>query len=445
MKTPWACRALDATLQHTNYVYTGYNQFDTQTFYEERILIMSDKNQDKAKNIVKEMIDAEMKDLKVDIKAKAEKFEADNAKVLEENKTLKAQLDSLQGKTLKMANNGGGETEYVFRGYNTQNPSRNFQVKCTTSEAKEVREALVKAIGGSTQASYSIPEKYGNSLLGLAELQSFALQHARVIKFPGEIMKLPTKATRGSVDAQAFGSSNTGASTALGQLTWTIDKRVGAYEQVYNNILKLSNFDVLGDFVEPMISEAIGQNLDSEMFGADSSGSFEFTGSVLGGGTVGHDLDVGAGYGAGDITFAAINDVEFALEIERGLGNPVWCLPRAAMKQIASLRADAVTAGDGKGAPLFDRKLSDKTPYNINGYPVYIVPAIGAAPEDDDLIATLLDPKHYILAVNTNMVIQINPWVEMKEGITQIIGYITADGQLDASTAASNLVCNVTS
>lgn len=386
-----------------------------------------DKNKEKLQGIVKEMIQEEYGKELDEMKDRAEALEEANAKALEENKELKTKYDELQGKTMNFISNATGKKEeYVFKGYDVNRPTRNFKVKCSKEVGDEVNEQITKALTSSNTGAYAIPTEYSSSLLGLAELQSYALSRCRIIRFNGSSMKIPAKGTRASVDAQAFGTANTGASTTLSQLTFTIDKRVGSYEVLYNDVLKQSNFDVVGEFVEPVMAEAIGQNFDGEIFTKT-----EFTTDIVSGGTSGATFS--GTIADGKITYSKLIDTEFAVEQERGV-NPEWVMPRGVMKYIRKL-------ADDNNQPIWDRAMegaaAGATGGTLLGYPVFIVgtDAIGASPSDGEICVAFGDPKRYIIAMNDSLTFQVNPYVEMKEGKTQFIMYAVADGNIEAATA----------
>jgi HK97 family phage major capsid protein len=370
------------------------------------------------KGVLKELVTDEIGSDIEDLKAKAEAAEEANAKVLEDNKELKTQLDTMQDKAFKLAQNTG-EVSYIFKGYDTTQPTRNFKIACSKEVGDEAAGIILKALTNANTGAYAIPTEYSSALLGLAELQSYALSRCRIIRYPGEVLKMPAKGTRATVDWQADGTANAAAATTLAQLTFTIDKRVGGYETIYNNVLRQANFDVVGEFVEPVMAEAIGQKFDGEMFGKT-----EFTTDVLAGGTEGATFS--GTIGSSSITYAKLMDVEFSVEQERGV-NPEWCMPRGVFKYVAKLV-------DDQSHPIFNRDLTGATPYMIDGYPVHIVPAISASPANGKMALAFGDPKRYIIAINQDVIFEVNPFVEQKEGKTQFIMHATADGNIEAAT-----------
>jgi len=369
------------------------------------------------KGILKELITDEIGSDIDALKEKAAVAEEANTKLLEANTELKTQFDATQEKTFKLQQNTGDNT-YVFKGYNTSDITKNFKVACSKEVGDKVVETITKALTSANTGAYAIPTEYSSALLGLAELQSYALSHCRVIRYPGEVLKMPMKATRATVDAQAFGTANTAAGTTLGQLVFTIDKRVGGYETIYSNVLRQSNFDVVGEIVEPMMAEAIGQNFDNEMFEKT-----EFTSDITSGGTTAATFS--GTIGSTSITYSGLMDVEFEVEQERGV-NPEWCMPRGVFKQVAKLR-------DDNNNPIFNRDLTGSTPFMIDGYPVNIVPAISATPADGSIALAFGDPKQYIIAINQDTIFEINPYAGMKEGTVQFIMHCTGDGNITSA------------
>ena len=355
------------------------------------------------------------------IKAEAEAQKEENVKLLESNTELKAQFDAWQEKSLTL-NQNTGEHKYIFKGYDVSRPTRNFKIDCSKEIGDKVADTITKALTSANTGAYAIPVEYSSSLLGLAELQSYALSRCRIIRYPGEVMYMPVKdeSNRATVDAQAFGTANAGAATALAQLTFTINKRVGGYEVVYDNVLNQANFDVVGEFVEPLMVEAIGQNFDGEMFGKT-----EFTTDVLSGGTEGATFS--GTIGDSSITFSKLMDVEFTPEQERGI-SPEWVMSRGVFKYVAKIV-------DDQSRPIFNRDMTGPTPHTIDGYPVYIVPAISATPANGAMALAFGDPKRYIIGMNDNLTFKVNPYAEMKEGKTQFIMYATADGNIEAASA----------
>ena len=386
--------------------------------------------EDKQKELlgtIKEMV-TDMKNSSVENKAAIEALreaeevrkEAD-AKRLEEDAALKARLDAMQEKRMTL-NQNTGEGKYIFKGYNISKPSKNFNIDIDKSIRDEAAANMVKALTSSNTGAYTVPVEYSSALLGLAELSSVALQKCRVMNVNTTSIKMPVKGTRATVDSQAFGTANAGAATALAQLTFTIDKRIGAYEVIYNDILADSMFDVVGMVVEPFIAEAIGQNIDGEVF----VGATEFTTDCMNGTAYATASGVSATQAL--VTFANITTMQNTLERERGLVGQ-WFGSRLTKNLIDKLV-------DTYGLPVYANvPITDGLAMRVLGSEFNIVPAMSASPSDGEPLLYYGDPSHYIIALRQGIVFEVNPYITMKEGTTQFIGYARADGNIDNAGA----------
>ncbi len=389
----------------------------------------------KLKGIIKEMRESEPNEKIVAIETKMAEADEANVKTLEENTAMKAQLDSLQGKLVTMKQNTGINT-FLFRGYNPV-LSKNFGATLTSDEANQVAKVMIKQANGKRDGdifneatmkvfdgSNAIPVQYGNAVMGLAELSSVALSYATVIQADAPVIKLPTKGTRDTIDSQASGTTNRAATSTIGQLTWTIDKRVGNYIEVRNDQLDDANFDIVNQIIVPFQAEAIGQNADDEMFNGT-----EFTSSVM---DVTASVDSTGTQPA--MTFANLNTMFYALEWERILGDPKWFGSRAALKDISALT-------DTSGRIIFQQvPINGRPSETLMGAQYVVTPSIANAPTDGKIRLAFGDPKHYTIFLRgSSFVSMVNPYIKMKEDITQFIAKARMDGNVsDHATAASS-------
>jgi HK97 family phage major capsid protein len=375
-----------------------------------------ENKKEELKGLLKEVItDVVGKDIDK-IKADAELQKEHNTKVLEANKELKAQLDLLQNKGVTLRQNTG-DHKYIFKGYDVARPARNFSMDCPKEVGDEVSKYFIKALTEANTGAYAVPVEYSNALLGLAELSSVALAKATIYSLGTNSLKIPIKADRATVDHQAFGTANADSAITLGQLTFTIDKRIGDYTSIYNDVLADQNFDVVGQLIEPLVAEAIGQEMDNQMF----QGS-EFTTTVYSTGlnavTVSGSVAIAAA-----ITYANLVTTAYYIELERGL-QPQWFMPRGALKDVVALT-------DTYGLPIFNPvPISGSPTGTLLGYPINITPAISNTPATAAMRLCFGDAKKYIIALRQGVVFQVNPYVQMREGITQFVGYARADGNL---------------
>jgi len=396
----------------------------------------TDKSKEKLielKGVVKEVMQ-EMPNEKVEaLEAKMAKTEEANVKTLESNTELKAQLDSLQGKMITMKQNTGVNT-YLFNGYDPD-LSNNFKSTLTTDECESVAKHMLElvkekkdgALLSAFDAADAIPVQYGKAVMGLAELTSVALTHANVVQAEAPVIKLPTKGTRDAVDSQTSGTANTEGQSTIGQLTWTIDKRVGNYIEIRNDQLDDANFDIVNQIIVPFQAEAVGQNADDEMFNGT-----EFTTSVSG---VTASIDSTSAVDiAAAITFANLNTMFYALEWERILGDPKWFGSRAALKDVAGLV-------DDQNRPIFQQvPILGRPSQTLMGAQYVICPSISNTPADGAIRLAFGDPKHYTIFVRGGtFVSMVNPYIKMKEDVTQFICKARMDGNVsDHETVTSS-------
>lgn len=375
------------------------------------------------KGLLKEVLqDVKLDDSKVaDIAIAKEQ----SAKALEENKTLKAQLDSMQGKLITL-NQNTGTKNYVFKGYD-MNMRRNLVMDVSEDLRNSEAKKLIKALTEANTGAYATSVEYGNALLGLAEVSSVFLSKARVLMSGSPIVKLPVKGTRATVDAQAFGTANAGAALDLVQLTFTVDKRIGGYEVLNNDLLADQTFDVIGQWVEPAIAEGIGQNIDGEVIKKT-----EFTTDLAAGATAGVTVS-GTVAMAAAITYANLNTIRFTPELYRNL-KPEWFMSQGAFAACAAL------TGTTNDHPILNAvPISNGVSYQLLGYPVNITPAMLNVPGTGNIRIAFGDPKQYIIVLRGGIEVIWNPWVSAKEGQTQVISWARADGNIVASAAWATL------
>jgi len=351
-----------------------------------------------------------------------------NAKLLEEYGEMKEQMEKAQGQLITLNQNTGSNT-FRFKGMNALDTTKNFKIDVSEEVAEKFAadtiEVMKAAYTSANTGAYVIPAIYGSSLLGLAELKSVALAKARILKVDAPVLYLPAKGTRATVDSQAFGTANTGAATTLGQITWTIDKRVGGYQEINNDVILDGMFNVVDEWIIPTIAEAIGQNADDEMFNGTqfTSSISDVTDAITASGTT---------LIAAAITFANLNKMFYHPEWERGL-NCEWFGSRAAMKDIAALT-------DTYGYPLFQQvPINGRPSTMLMGAQYNVCPSIANAPADGAVRMCFGDPSQYIITLRGGNSPFVNPYIKMKEGILQVGMYARMDGNIaDHATASSS-------
>ncbi len=353
-----------------------------------------------------------------------------NAKILEENVDLKAQMDAMQDKEFKSSGKFGDAT-YKFQGYNTDF-NKNFKATLTVDEAEQVGKAylgmLEQAQGKTIDFSTIMPASFGETLLGLAELSSSALNTMQVKPITAKTFTPPVKATRETVDSQAPGTARTSTSITAGKLTFTIDEIIGDYVDVLRTDIRDATVDLVNDWIVPMQAEAIGQYVDAEVFNGTNSkyttSIVDVTASVTPSGVVNT---------AAAITFANLNTMFYALEWERGILDPKWYGPRAALKDVSALV-------DTYGQPIFQQvPINGRPSQTLMGAQYVITPKIANAPANGAMRLCFGDPNQYIIVTRGGVENLVNPYILMKEDTVQFIANFESDGNVaDHATASSS-------
>ena len=142
---------------------------------------------------------------------------------------------------------------------------------------------------------------------------------------------------------------------------------------------------------------------------------------------------------AAAITFANLNTMFYHVEWERSLGDPKWFGSRAALKDISGLRADAVSANDGKGLPIFQQvPINGRPSQTLMGAEYVITPTIANAPNNSAMRLCFGDPSHYTIVLRGGLTNLVNPYIMMKEDVVQFIAKIRSDGNVNDNATASS-------
>ena len=384
--------------------------------------------QEELKGLLKESIQEQIGAKLDEIEAKAATAEETNAKALEALPELKTQLESLQGKLITMNTNNAGVQTYQFKGYNPD-LNKNFKGVFTHDEAERVAKAYLSAAQGKViDFASEMPESYGSTILGLAELSSSALSNMVVKPIDARSFKAPVKDTRETANAAAPGSARTTTSITSATVTFTIDQMIGSYVDVLRNDIRDANVDLINGWVIPMQAEAIGQYVDAEVFNGTNS---IFTTSII-------DVTAavtasGAVLTAAAITFDNLNTMFYHVEWERGLGDCKWFGSRAALKDISGLV-------DTYGLPIFQQvPINGRPSQTLMGAEYVITPVIANAPAANAMRLCFGDPNQYIIVTRGGIENLVNPFILMKEDTVQFIANFESDGNVaDNATAASS-------
>lgn len=362
-----------------------------------------------------------------------------NAKMLEENTELKARLDALQGKILTLNSKTVSPIKVMYKGYNPED-SKNFATMLNKDEANAVAKSVITMLQSTTEqkgwtqkafdATYAVPTIYSNVIAGLAERNSVALTYMNVMQTSAPIVKIPVKGTRTTTtNATSPGTANAAATPTIGQITFTVDKRIGSYIDVYQSNIDDASFDFVNQWIIPSQAEGIGQYIDDEVFNGTNS---EFTSALDEvANSTGVTITTGASAVASAITFANLNTIYNGLAWDRGITNPMWFGSQGAFKDIMGL------VGTANDHPIFLDSLTASPTKGIFGCPYIVTPALLNAPADGKFRLIFGDPKHYTIMLRGGLEHLVNPYILMKEDTVQFIARMRGDGNITDSATAS--------
>jgi HK97 family phage major capsid protein len=401
-------------------------------------LQMSDKKLTEAANgLIKEVVNAELKQLGVDIQGEVEKRFEDRCKAIEDaNTELKAQLEAAQAKARTHVDKAAGTV--LFKGINPTT-SRNFKTVVAPDMMEQITSAYVKMIStpGMTMSkafdgSNMIAPEYANALMGLAEYSSVGLSRMRVFTPKKDIFYAPVKGTREAADAQAEGTANTGSSITASKITFTIDTHIGSYIDVLVADVDDCDIDFVRDWIIPAQAEAIGQYVDDEIFNGTNS---IFTSSVVDATTTQVTFSSAANISSNNpMTYVNLLTMWNGLD-EKRMVKPVWFGNQKAYGYVL-----AMTGGStGNDHPIYYQDLNAAPTKQLFGAEFVFTPAIAGAPADGAMFLCYGDPMQYGIALRGGAKNMVNPYILMKEGKLQFISNLRADGNiLDHATAASS-------
>lgn len=166
------------------------------------------------------------------------------------------------------------------------------------------------------------------------------------------------------------GSAIASGQVVLGQETLTL-KKLGAIVTFTSELLEDTEIDLIA-FVGSRVAEGFAQAEDEAFFKGDGTSTYgSFTGLL-------EASDVNEVTMTGT-TFASL-DAEDLLDMidatpSGALANAKFYMHRTVLSLVRKLREDAITAGDGAGAYIY-QSPADKGPATLWGYPIVLVEAM---------------------------------------------------------------------
>jgi len=365
------------------------------------------------KGLLRELMDEET--AKKEIAKKDEAY----AKLLEENKALKEleeKRKNAKGKNVKLNTPTGESVDFIYKGWDLRNQCADLTIASEETKneiAKFSIDMITKAsLGEGNTGAYLVPDSYENTIMALARLQSIALQECRIFNISRDVLKIPVESTNTAVDIQAFGTANTESDPVLSQITLDM-KRIGNYSEIYNDLLEDSVFDI-SSWLASMGAEAIGMEIDNNVLGSGTG----FTGNAL------TDAGSTVTVGTSASTIADLSYNHFSLAVAELSENQVG----GAKFYMNKIGAHYVrTQKDDNNRPIFQLPTADNAG-QLYGYDVRLSDKITGAPATTDPFVLFGNLKNYALGIRKGMEFQINPYIKMKEGISQFILSARVDG-----------------
>ena len=373
-----------------------------------------ENKREELKGILREILTEEKDQAGIEAK------EAAYQKLLEENKALKeaeAKRIASPGKIVSLDTPEGKTVDFIYKGYDLKRQCKDLTIKDESTResiAKFTIDMITKAsLSEANTGAYLVPDEYENTLMALARLESLALQKCRIFNISRDVLKIPVEATGTSVNAAAFGTANGESDPTLGLKTLDM-KRIGNYTEIFNDLLEDSVFDITS-YLASMNAEAIGQSIDNNVFGSTGT---SFTGNIL------TDAGSFATVGTSASTIANVSYTHFSECISKLASNKIqgaeWYINRLGLHYVRILTDESDR--------LIYMMPSGTQPGGIYGFPVNSVEVITGAPATTKPFVLFGNLKNYALGIRKGMTMQMNPYIKMKEGITQFVCHTRVDG-----------------
>lgn len=235
----------------------------------------------------------------------------------------------------------------------------------------DAEQKAVLVEGTDAMGGYLVPDPVAAEINRLIEDNSVMRPLVRKVAMSSKTLDLPKRGT-GAVTAYVVAENAvTGdampAANAFGVVTLTAKKFAGLATASLESIQD-SPVGLL-DYVRTSIAEEIGILEDFEAL----EGTTNFTGVAADTGV----NEIVAGTNGDAITYAKLVAIVFKARQRLSRVGAQWFMTPEAMAKVVGLRADAVTAADGAGAPIFQfAQVPNAIPYTLLGFPIQVMSSI---------------------------------------------------------------------
>jgi len=266
----------------------------------------------------------------------------------------------------------------IDTGVKTNDPGRETTrdfMKALLSNDKEKLLEMSKKTTTYNQATdnarggYLVPDELRAEVLRVAEKQyGLARREFQYLPFsgPGDERKIPTLASSVSVTWVNEGASKTSTNPTFGLVTQTL-KKLAAIVPMTEEILEDSLINIT-QLVAELFAEAVAKEEDTQFFNGTGS---PWTG-ILNNGSVG-SVSLAATLGMSSVSFEKLVDMQDSCPSGALIGAKYY-MHRHVLSYLRKLRADAVSASDGKGAFLLPPTKADLE--DILGFPIELSDAL---------------------------------------------------------------------
>ena len=230
--------------------------------------------------------------------------------------------------------------------------------------------ALTTSSTDTAKAGYTIPtELYKEIFRLIKDVYGVARREFRYLPFvgPGNTRDITTLASSVTMTWTEEAVAKTATQPVFGRVQQTL-KKLAAIIPMTEELLEDTIINLPGLIAE-LVAEATAQEEDEQFF--DGTGA-PWTG-ICNNGAVTHQV-MGAGLGFADITAEDLLDMQDAGLVGAHKGAKYY-LQRTIFSYVRKLREDAVTAGDGAGAFIYQRPQGE-IPATIWNYPFELVEAM---------------------------------------------------------------------
>lgn len=343
------------------------------------------------------------------IKEQKEETDEKVAKMLEENKELKAKVEAIEkapAKTISLDIPGKTDEkiDVLFKGYDISKQGLILDIKDESIKNK-IAKMMIELITTkaamnettTTQGGYLVPEEYADAIFAFSRLSSVALQHADVISTSTDSFHIPAEDSGITVSWKTEGTALAASDPTFRDINLT-PKKLGAYSTASNELLADSKYDIVSRLTQ-QYGESIGQEIDNQTFNGT-----EFTGLIDAPAINIVEID-GTANTTANIDFTLPSNAIAAIPSNKIMGAKFW-MHRSFLHYFRS-------AKDDQNRPILDVRDGG---FFIYGYPVVLVESMPTTAAEGSVVGLFGNLKYYAIARRLGaMQLEIDPYGKFLE------------------------------